>query len=216
MDDVSLRALFGVFVLVLFLVPCAGCGGSTQAVMPKEAARSLLGASSFAVDEVDHSTDPRPSGQFVSTFTGERTQVATEAHVEQTGSNPVSYTLYATTHTYCHVGADLSGGGFCEAGNGNEDYLSFVSLFILRSIASGKTRAHSSGASFSFSGASKDQQTSPPTTTKWQGTGQVQGNYISSLRYRLSDSKGGVQIVVASYTKVGSGPPIQPPPHLPH
>jgi hypothetical protein len=207
------RPLFGVFAFVL--ATCAACGGSTQTVTPKQGARFLLGASSFAVQEVDHSTDPRPSGQFVSTFTGERTSVATEAHVVQPGPDAVSYTLYATTHTYCHVGEDLSSGGFCEAGNGNDDFLTFVSLPILRSIADGQSRVRSSGASFSISGTSRNRSVSPPTTVMWQGTGQVQGRYIANLQYRVSDSRGGVQMVTVNYTKVGSAPSIQPPSHLP-
>ena len=209
----SLRPLVGVFAFVL--VTCAACGAPTQAVTPRQGARSLLGASSFAVQEVDHSTDPRPSGQFVSTFIGERTPVATEAHVVETGANPVSYTLYATTHTYCHVGTDLSGGGFCDPGDGNDDFITFVSRPIVRSIADGQSHVRSSGASFTFSGASTSQSANPPTTVKWQGTGQVQGNYLAHLHYRVSDSRGGVQMVTVTYTEVGSAAAIQPPANLP-
>jgi hypothetical protein len=66
-----------------------------------------------------------------------------------------------------------------------------------------------------LSRASKNRSISPPTNVMWQGTGQVQGRVIASLQYRVSDSRGGVQMVTVSYTKVGTASSIQPPSRLP-
>jgi hypothetical protein len=202
-------------VCVAVLASCAACGGSSSAVTPEEAADALLGAPGFAIHEVDRSSSSTSSGQFVTTFIGERTRLATEASVVKTGNNPSSYTLYATRRTYCHVGTNLTGGGFCMPGDGMNDFITFVSFSILKEIADGQTHVHANGPNFTFSGSGTSGSAKPTIFVEWQGTGRIAGGYVASLQYRVSDSQGGNQNIAAEYSHVGTSIPIHPPPRLP-
>jgi hypothetical protein len=207
--------LLGLCVLVV--VACSACGSPVHNnVSPRQAASNLLGSTGFDVREVDRATEPKPSEGFVDTFVGERTLRATKGTVVKTGYQPITYTLYATLTTYCHLGPQESGGGYCNPGNGNDDYLTFVSLGLLRSIAAGGSRVTTTGKNFSFSGSATDHSTDPPVTERWFGTGMVTGKYLSHLQYRLTDSLGGTEAVTATYSNIGTVPTIHPPSSLPN
>jgi hypothetical protein len=204
--------------LVLLALVAVGFGGCTsrdvvQTVSGGTAAERLL-ATSFSIKESDVSRSPVSSGNFELTMAGRRSESAVEAteHFTPSGSQHLNFTLYATKSVYCHLGSDLSTGGFCDRFDGYDRGITFESLAYLRSIASGKSVVTSRGRTLSFSGSAVSSSSTTGTVHQhWTGTLVIRDGLIANMQFKSSDSLGGVAHDAAAFTVDHGMPAISPP-----
>jgi hypothetical protein len=201
--------------LILIAVVIGGCAtdSGVRTVSGRTAAERLL-ATSFAIRETDDSTSPVSSGNFELTMSGRRSGEAIEAteHFVPSGSPRLIFTVYASKTVYCHLGSDLASGGFCDLGDGYDNYISFESISFLRSIASGKSVVTSKGRTASFSGSDVSTSSTYGTVHEhWTGTLAIGNGLITKMQYSQSDSLGGVGHGSAAFSADGRVAAIAPP-----
>jgi hypothetical protein len=132
--------------------------------------------------------------------------------VGTTSGDPTNFTLYATKSTYCHLGGDLASGGGCTVGDGYDDYITFDTLYFLRTIAKKTAHVEQAGGTYAFSGSAVTTSTTPSIHLSWKGSFRVSGGYIVELRYTQRGSEGAVQVGSVSFSEIGTSPGVRPPP----
>jgi hypothetical protein len=211
----SKQRFLGWFAFIAIVFLAGACGGERSNASPRAAAQRML-ATGFSVKETSSSTSPIASGNYTLDLTGRLTSsaIVASANFKLAASPRLIFTVYATKHEYCHLGADLAGGGFCERGDGYETYITLESLPYLRDIASGQSSVRiENGGMASFSGsATSSSFTYGRVHSHWSGNLVVSNGEIVNMTFTSSDSLGGVAHASASFSHFGDTQPIAAPP----
>jgi hypothetical protein len=211
----AMRAALVAFLAVATSA-CGSGGSSAPAKAGADAAVHLLSAPNFRFTESDHATSPIAVGNFLLITSGIRTQSALLGTVSNTAQeSTTTFTLYATKQTYCHLGGNLPGGGGCAAGNGYDDYITFLASYYLRSIEKRTAHVTQTGATYRFSGSSLNTSTTPNVQLSWHGSFKISGGYLVELQYTQTGSEGAVQTGTITFTNIGTAPAISAPPGAP-